>query len=128
MGKITPLFGKAAEPKEDAEPVLTGLIGEMTARLIAAKNEVSESRQQERRFAKQAEVAKRAAGEWEQRAMAAVRAGDDVVARDALLHKLEQEREHERLRGAEKNQQAQTVKLTRALTALNSQVEEVKSR
>ena len=129
MGKITPLFGKAAEPaKEGAEPVMTGLIGEMTAQLIAAKNQVSDSRKEERRLAKQAEAAARAAGEWEQRAMAAVRAGDDVVAREALLHKREHERECERFRVSEKSQLAQTAQLTRALTTLNFRVEEAKNK
>ena len=130
MGKITPLFGnKAGEPGDQGEgPVLTGLIGEMTAQLIAAKNQVADSRKEERRLAKQAEVAARAAGEWEQRAMAAVRAGDDVVARDALLQKRQYEREYERLRAAEKTRQEQTATLTRALTTLNRRVEEAKDK
>ena len=129
MGKITPLFGKVADAaKEGAEPVLTEHIGEMTAQLIAAKNQVSDSRKEEKRLAKQAEVAARAAGEWEQRAMAAVRAGDDVVAREALLHKREHEREYERFRASEKNQLEQTAKLTRALVKLNLRVEEAKNQ
>ena len=130
MGKITPLFGnKAGEPGDQGEgPVLTGLIGEMTAQLIAAKNQVSDSRKEERRLAKQAEVAARAAGEWEQRAMAAVRAGDAVVARDALLSKRQHERDYELLRAAEKTRQEHTATLTRALVTLNRRVEEAKDK
>jgi phage shock protein A len=129
MGKMTSLFGKTGEPSEEgAEPVLTGPIAKMTAQLISIKNQISHSRKEERRLAKQAEIAARVAGEWEQRAMAAVRAGDDVVAREALLHKREHEREQERFRAAEKSQDEQTAKLTRALTTLNFRVEEAKNK
>jgi phage shock protein A len=130
MGKITPLFGgKAGEPaSEDDEPVLSGLIGEMTAHLIAAKDQVADSQKEERRLAKQAEVAARGAGEWEQRAMAAVRAGDDVVARDALLRKRQHELEYERFREAEREQHQRTAGLTRALVTLNFRIEETKHK
>ena len=100
----------------------------MTAQLIAAKDQISDSRKEERRLARQAEVAARAAGEWEQRAMAAVRAGDDVVARDALLRKRQQELEYERLRAAEQDQHKRTATLTRALLTLNFRVEEAKHK
>jgi phage shock protein A len=130
MGKITPLFGdKAGESGDEGrQPVLTGPIGEMTAQLIAAKDQVSDSRKEERRLAKQAEVVARGAHDWEQRAMAAVRAGDDVVARDALLRKRQHEVEHERLRAAEMDQHERTAKLTHALTTLNFRVEEAKQK
>lgn len=129
MGKITPLFGgKANKPAPDGEPVLTDLIGDMTAHLIAAKNQVAESQKEERRLAKQAEIAARAAGEWEQRAMAAVRAGDDVVARDGLLRKRQHEVEYERFRAAEKEQHQQTAGLTRALVTLNFRIEDAKRK
>jgi phage shock protein A len=60
--------------------------------------------------------------------MAAVRAGDDVVARDALLRKRQQELEHERFRAAEKEQHQQTSALTRALVTLNFRIEEAKHK
>jgi phage shock protein A len=129
MGKITPLFGgKADEPVTKDEPVLSGLIGEMTPHLIAAKNQVADSQKEERRLAKQAEAAARAAGEWEQRAMAAVRAGDDVVARDALLRKRQHDREYEQMREGETEQHQRTAALTRALESLNFRIEEVKHK
>ena len=130
MAKITSLFGgKAGEPEpEGGEPVLTGLIGEMTARLIATKDQVADSQREEGRLAKQAEMAARAAGDWEQRAMAAVRAGDDVVARDALLRKRQHELEYEQFRAAAKEQNQQTTALTRSLVTLNFRVEEAKHK
>ena len=130
MGKITPLFGgKAGEPAPEGDaPVLTGLIGEMTEQLITAKNRVFDSQKEERRLAKQAELAARAAGEWEQRAMAAVRAGDDVVSRDALLRKRQHEMEDGRFRAAENEQHRQTAALGRALVELDSRIEEMKHK
>jgi phage shock protein A len=130
MGKITPLFGdKAGESaRAGKEPVLSDLIAEMTAQLSAAKNEIAESNQDERRLATQAEYAARATTEWEQRAMAAVRAGDDVVAREALLRKAQHESQYEHFRAAEKDQHQKTAAMTRALVTLNFRVEEAKRR
>jgi phage shock protein A len=130
MSKITPLFGgKAGQPPpEGEEPGLTGLIGEMTEHLVAAKNRVFDSQKEERRLAKQSEGAARAAGEWEQRAMAAVRAGDDVVARDALLRKRQHELQDERFRAAGREQHRQTDALNRALVELDFRIEETKHK
>ncbi len=127
MGKITPLFGsKAGEPGAAREPVESDLIEDVAAHLVAAKGRIADSRNEERRLAQQAEIAARAAGEWEQHAMAAVRAGDDVVAKDALLRKRQHELEFERLRSAEKTQHQQTASFVRAVVALSFRVEESK--
>ncbi|MET0593085.1 MAG: PspA/IM30 family protein [Polyangiaceae bacterium] len=130
MGKITPLFGgKAGESaQKEGEQALTAVIEEMTKDLISAKDEIAESRKEEKRLAKQAEIAARITGEWEQRAMSAVRAGDDVVAREALLRKRQHESEYERYRAAEKDQHQRTAAMTRALVTLNFRVEEAKHR
>jgi phage shock protein A len=130
MGKITPLFGgKAGESAQaGGERRPTHVIDEMTKGLSAAKSEIAESRKEEHRLSKQAEIAARATSDWEQRAMSAVRAGDDVVARDALLRKRQHESEYERLRSAEKNQHQKTAAMTRALVTLNFRVEEAKQR
>ena len=130
MGKITPLFGVEAgvTAPDGEEPVPCALIGDMTTHVVTAKSQVTESQKEERRLAKQAEIAARSANAWEQRAMAAVRAGDDVVARDALLRKRQHDEEYEGLRAAEREQHQQTAILTRALLALNVRVEESKQR
>ena len=130
MGKIAPLSGSQdGEPtSEGDEPSVPGFIAEMTAHLVAAKDQITASQKEERRFAKDAEAAARCAGEWETRAMAAVRAGDDVVASDALTRKRQYEVEYERLRVAEREQHQQTAALTRALVTLNFRVDEAKRR
>src|SRR6185503_17790293 len=127
MGKITPLFGgKAGEPAPEGDEAVGPGLGATKEHLRGAKDRVFDSQKEERRLARQAEVAARAAGEWEQRAMAAVRAGDDVVARDALLRKRQHELEAERFRTAEKEQHRQTAALSRALGELDVRIEEAK--
>jgi phage shock protein A len=128
MGKITPLFGgnRGESSPADDDSVLTGDMEDMTAHVVAAKNQLAGSQKEEKRLAAQAEIAARTAGEWEQRAMAAVRAGDDVVARDALLRKRQHEEQYEELRDAEKEQHQQTALLTRSLVTLNFRVERTK--
>jgi phage shock protein A len=127
MGKITPLFGShTGEPRREGdEPIASRHIDEMTAHLATAKDQLAASQKEERRLATQAEVMARGASEWETRAMAAVRAGDDVVARDALLRKRQHELDYERVRAAERDQHQQTATLTRALVTLNFRIEEV---
>jgi phage shock protein A len=60
--------------------------------------------------------------------MAAVRAGDDVVARDALLRKRQCELEAEQFRGAEQREHEAGQRLTRALVTLNFRIEEAKHK
>jgi hypothetical protein len=128
MSKINPLFDDGAgEPApERGGAVLGGLIGDMTSQVAAAKQHAAESRTEERRLAEMAEKAAQSAGDWEKRAMAAMRAGDDVIARDAFLRKREHELEYERLRGAERDQHQRTAAMTRALLTLNFRVEEAR--
>jgi phage shock protein A len=129
MGKITPLFGShEGEPIPEGESIANGFIAEMNAHVVAAKDQIAASQKEERRFAVQAEEAARGAGEWETRAMAAVRAGDDVVARDALVRKRQHELEYDRHRAAERHHNQQTATLTRALVTLNFRIDEAKRR
>jgi phage shock protein A len=127
MGKITPLFGShTGEPRREGdEPIASQQIDEMMAHRASTKDQVAASQKEERRLAMQAEVMAHGASEWETRAMAAVRAGDDVVARDALLRKRQHELDYERVRAAEREQHQQTAILTRALVTLSFRIDEV---
>jgi phage shock protein A len=127
MGKITPLFGShQGEPRREGdEPIASQHIDEMMAHRAKAKDQVAASQKEERRLALQAEVMSRGASAWETRAMAAVRAGDDVVARDALLRKRQHELDYERVRAAERVQHQQTATLTRAIVTLSFRIDEV---
>ena len=81
---------------EDPEKMLNQIVIDMSAQLIEAKKQVASSIADEKRLAKQAEQEAANAAEWERRAMMAVRAGDDALAKEALARK----KEHEPARAA----------------------------
>jgi phage shock protein A len=109
---------------EDPEKVLTQAIEDMRKQLLEAKSRVALAIADERRLAKQHETAVQAAEEWEKKAMAAVRAGRDDLAVQALAKKKEQEAIALQLEQQLKDQQAAVDELKKALTALSAKIEE----
>jgi phage shock protein A len=113
---------------EDPEKMLNQIVVDMANQLIEAKKQVAVAIADEKRLAKQAEGEAAKAAEWERRAMMAVRAGDDALAKEALQRK----REHEQLAGTLKEQWAKQKKsvdqLKLALRVLNSKIEEAKRK
>ncbi len=113
---------------EDPEKMLNQIVVDMNTQLIEAKKQVASSIADEKRLAKQAEQEAATAAEWERRAMMAVRASDDALAKEALSRK----KEHAQLAEAYKVQwqkQKQAVEqLKLALRALNSKIEEAKRK
>ena len=113
---------------EDPEKMLNQVILEMNTQLGEAKKQVALSIADEKRLGKQFETEKATAEEWERKAMMAVRAGDDGLAKEALLR----QREHEGL-SAEFERQWQKQKtaveqLKTALKTLNNKIEEAKRK
>ena len=113
---------------EDPEKMLNQVILEMNTQLGEAKKQVALSIADEKRLGKQFETEKATAEEWERKAMMAVRAGDDGLAKEALLR----QREHESL-SAEFERQWQKQKtaveqLKTALKTLNNKIEEAKRK
>jgi phage shock protein A len=113
---------------EDPEKMLNQIVIEMANQLIEAKKQVAVAIADEKRLAKQAEGEAAKGAEWERRAMMAIRAGDDALAKEALQRK----REHEQLAGTLKEQWAKQKKsvdqLKLALRVLNSKIEEAKRK
>jgi phage shock protein A len=113
---------------EDPEKMLNQIVIDMNTQLIEAKKQVASSIADEKKLAKQAEQEAANAAEWERRAMMAVRASDDALAKEALSRK----KEHEQLADAYKQQwqkQKQAVDaLKLALRALNAKIEEAKRK
>mgnify|MGYP000709085440 CR=1 FL=1 len=113
---------------EDPEKMLNQVVLEMETQLIEAKKQVAVSIADEKRLAKQAEQELANAGEWERRAMLAIKAGDDVLAKEALSRK----KEHETLGNTYKDQwqkqKAAVDSLKTALRMLNSKIEEAKRK
>ena len=113
---------------EDPEKMLNQVVVDMANQLIEAKKQVAVSIADEKRLAKQAEQEAANAAEWERRAMLAIKAGDDVLAKEALGRK----KEHDQLATTLKDQwakQKQAVdQLKTALKLLNAKIEEAKRK
>ena len=113
---------------EDPEKMLNQIVIDMNAQLLEAKKQVASSIADEKRLAKQAEQEAANAAEWERRAMMAVRAGDDELAKEALARKKEHAELTEQYRAQWQKQKAAVDQLKLALRALNGKIEEAKRK
>jgi phage shock protein A len=121
---INDLISKA----EDPEKMLNQVLLEMQQQLVNAKKAVAVAIADEKKLQKQYNQELDKAKEWERKAMVAVRAGDDDLAKEALVRK----QEHENI-GAQYQQQwigqkAAVGKLKDALRLLNNKIEEAKRK
>lgn len=109
---------------EDPEKMLDQILIEMREQLIEAKKQVAVAIADEKKLQKQFDGGAKLAAEWEKKAMLAVRAGDDALAKEALRR----QKEHLGLAATLQEQwerQAQAVaQLKQALRALNNKIEE----
>jgi phage shock protein A len=113
---------------EDPEKMLNQIVIDMNAQLIEAKKQVAASIADEKKLAKQTEQAAATAAEWERRAMMAVRAGDDALAKEALARKREGDDLVAAFRGQWEKQKGSVDQLKHALRALNNKIEEAKRK
>jgi phage shock protein A len=113
---------------EDPEKMLNQVVLDMNTQLVEAKKQVASSIADEKRLAKQYEQEAANAAEWERRAMMALRAGNEELAKEALARK----REHDALANTFKDQwtkQKNAVEqLKKALRMLNDKIEEAKRK
>ncbi len=113
---------------EDPEKMLNQVVLEMSNQLVEAKKQVAASIADEKRLAKQLEQEQANAQEWERKAMMALRAGNEGLAKEALARK----REHDELAASYKDQwtkQSTAVEqLKKALRLLNDKIEEAKRK
>lgn len=113
---------------EDPEKMLSQVLLEMQQQLVEAKKAVAVAIADEKKLQKQYTSETDKAKEWERKAMVAVRAGDDNLARQALGRK----QEHENIATQFQQQwiaQKQAVeKLKDALRLLNNKIEEAKRK
>ena len=113
---------------EDPEKMLSQVLLEMQQQLVEAKKAVAVAIADEKKLQKQYTSETDKAKEWERKAMVAVRAGDDNLARQALGRK----QEHETIATQFQQQwiaQKQAVeKLKDALRLLNNKIEEAKRK
>src|SRR5579884_3907405 len=113
---------------EDPEKMLNQVVLDMSNQLVEAKKQVAASIADEKRLAKQLEQETANSQEWERRAMMALRAGNEELAKEALARK----REHDELQATYKEQwtkqKTAVDQLKKALRLLNDKIEEAKRK
>jgi phage shock protein A len=113
---------------EDPEKMLNQVVLDMNQQLVEAKKQVAVSIADEKRLAKQYELEAQNAQEWEKRAMMALRAGNEELAKEGLARK----REHETLAATYQEQwtkqKAAVDQLKKALRLLNDKIEEARRK
>ena len=113
---------------EDPEKMLNQMLMDMQEQLVEAKKQVAVAIADEKKLQKQFEKEKELALKWEEKAMLAVKAGNDELAKKALSRKTE----HAQMAGSfETNwhqQKTQVDKLKEALTKLSHKINEAKRK
>lgn len=113
---------------ENPEKVLNQLIIDMREQLTKAKQEVAVAIADERRLKAQMEEEHKQAGDWENRAMLALREGREDLARQALMRQQEHGERAVSLEETWRRQAQETEKLKGSLQQLNDKIEEAKRK
>jgi phage shock protein A len=121
---INELISKA----EDPEKMLNQALVDMKQQLVEAKKQVAVAIADEKRLKKQYEQEQAKAEEWERKAMLAVKAGDDTLARAALARRAEHAEIAETLRQQWEAQKESVEQLKVALRTLDTKIEEAKRK
>jgi phage shock protein A len=113
---------------EDPQKMLNQIVLDMQNQLVEAKKQVAVSIADEKRLKKQLDEQGELSKEWERKAMMAVRAGDDTLAKEALRRKGEHDAQVQEY-GKQWELQRQAVdKLKEQLRTLNDKIEEAKRK
>jgi len=121
---INDLISKA----EDPEKMLNQIIVDMRSQLVKAKQQVASAIADEKRLRDQADAEYKQAGEWEQRAMLAVKESRDDLAKQALLRHGEHLQHGQQLEQTWETHRLETEKLKNSLRDLNDKIEEAKRK
>ncbi|MBN1696898.1 MAG: PspA/IM30 family protein [Spirochaetales bacterium] len=121
---INDLISKA----EDPEKMLNQMIIDMNEHLIDAKKGVASAIADEKRLERQMNENLQKAQEWEGKAMIALKAGKEDLAKQALLRKQEYANYHGELKPQWEAQHAAVSKLKDSLRALQQKIEEAQRK
>ena len=113
---------------EDPDKMLEQIVLDMNTQLLEAKKQVAVTIADEKRLRSQADQQKVLIAEWEKKAMLAVRANNDELAREALARKKEHAALGEQFEQQWAKQKQAVDQLKLALRALNSKIEEAKRK
>lgn len=109
---------------EDPEKMLDQVVTEMRSQLVEAKKQVAVAIADEKKLEKQFQRELDVAEEWEKKAMLAVRAGDDDLAKQALARHKEHAGITDQFKQQWEKQKHAVEQLKVALRALNNKIEE----
>lgn len=113
---------------EDPEKMLNQVLVDMKTQLVEAKKQVAVAIGDEKRLKKQWDEQVNQAKEWERKAMLAVQANDDELAKDALTRAKEHEELANQFEGQWVHQKDAVEKLKSQLRVLNNKIEEAKRK
>jgi phage shock protein A len=113
---------------EDPEKILNQLILDMKDQLIEAKKQVAVAIADEKRLKKQLDNELYNASEWEKKAMMAIRAGRDDLAKEALRRKGEHDQLATEFQVQWEAQKSAADQLRESLRQLNAKIEEAKRK
>src|SRR3954471_1937756 len=113
---------------EDPQKMLNQIVVDMQNQLVEAKKQVAVSIADQKRLEKQRDEQNELSKEWERKAMLAVRAGDDVLAKEALRRKGEHDNQLLEFNKQSDLQKQAVDKLKDQLRTLNDKIEEAKRK
>jgi len=113
---------------ENPEKMLNQLIVEMNEQLIESKKTVAAAIADEKKLERQIIQNREQAAEWERKAMLAVRAGKDDLAKEALLRKQEYDTTARQYQGQWEAQRSSVEQLKVTLRQLQQKIEEAQRK
>jgi len=121
---VNDMINKAENP----EKMLNQLVVEMNEQLIESKKAVAMAIADEKKLERETQNQQAMAQEWERKAMLAVRAGQDDLAKEALLRKQEHEANHGQFKQQWEAQKQSVAKLKESLRELQGKIEEAQRK
>jgi phage shock protein A len=121
---VNDMINKAENP----EKMLNQLVVEMNEQLIESKKAVAMAIADEKKLERETQNQQAMAQEWERKAMLAVRAGQDDLAKEALLRKQEHEANHGQFKQQWEAQKQSVAKLKDSLRELQGKIEEAQRK
>ncbi|MCL2092793.1 MAG: PspA/IM30 family protein [Treponema sp.] len=121
---VNDLISKAEKP----EKMLNQLILDMQGQLLESKRAVALAIADEKKLEREVQNQEKQAQDWEKKAMLAVRAGKDDLAREALLRKQEYDQAHLEYQKQWESQKTSVEGLKESLRELQNKIEEAQRK
>jgi phage shock protein A len=121
---VNDVINKAEKP----EKMLNQLIIDMNEQLIESKKAVAMALAEEKKLEREMENQAAQSKEWERKAMLAVQAGKDDLAKEALLRKQEYDNAYQEYQKQWQSQKASVEKLKESLRDLQNKIEEAQRK